>query len=133
MTAAVVIGSEINHPDVLSEVQAAFARYEAALIANDVAVLDALFWDSPHTIRYGPAESLYGRDEILAFRKARSSTGLERSLHRTVITSFGTDMATANTEFLRAGTDKIGRQSQSWRRFPEGWRIVAAHVSFRDP
>ncbi|MGY6410091.1 MAG: oxalurate catabolism protein HpxZ [Alkalilacustris sp.] len=124
---------EINRPDVLAEVEAAFARYEAALTSNDVATLDELFWNSPHTIRYGPAESLYGRDEILAFRKARPSSGLDRRLRRTVITTFGTDTATANTEFTRETTDRIGRQSQIWVRFPEGWRIVAAHVSFRDP
>ncbi len=128
-----VKGAEINRPDVLAEVEAAFARYEAALVSNDVAVLDALFWDSPLTIRYGPAESLYGRDEILAFRQARPATGLDRSLRRTVITTFGTDMATANTEFTRAGTEKIGRQSQTWVRLSDGWRIVAAHVSLRDP
>ena len=124
---------EINRPEVLAEVSAAFARYEAALVSNDVAVLDELFWASPHTIRYGPAESLYGRDEILAFRKARPSAGLDRTLRRTVITTFGSDTATANTEFTRAGTEKVGRQSQTWVRLPKGWRIVAAHVSLRDP
>lgn len=122
----------VNDPQVLAEVEAAFARYEAALIGNDVTVLDELFWGSPHTTRYGPAESLYGQDEILAFRKARPSVGLERTLRRTVITTFGTDFATANTEFTRDGTDKIGRQSQSWARMEDGWRVVAAHVSLRD-
>lgn len=125
-------GPEVNIPEVLAEVTAAFARYEAALVSNDVAVLDELFWDSPHTIRYGPAESLYGRAEILAFRRARPSAGLDRTLARTVITTFGRDMATANTEFHRAGTAKVGRQSQTWVRLPEGWRVVAAHVSLRD-
>lgn len=124
---------EINRPEVLAEMEAAFARYEAALVSNDVAVLDELFWDSPVTIRYGPTESLYGRDEILAFRRARPSSGLDRSLTRTVITTFGTDMATANTEFLRPGVARVGRQSQTWVRMAEGWRVVAAHVSFRDP
>lgn len=122
----------VNDRQVLAEVEAAFARYEAALIGNDVAVLDALFWGSPHTIRYGPAESLYGQDEILAFRKARPSAGLDRTLRRTVITTFGQDMATVNTEFTREGTDKIGRQSQTWVRMPEGWKVVAAHVSLRE-
>ncbi|MFN3170087.1 MAG: oxalurate catabolism protein HpxZ [Hyphomicrobiales bacterium] len=121
-----------NDSQVLAEVEAVFARYEAALIGNDVAVLDALFWGSPHTIRYGPAESLYGQDEIVAFRKARPSDGLDRMLRRTVITTFGTDFATANTEFTREGTDKIGRQSQTWVRMPEGWKVVAAHVSLRE-
>lgn len=124
---------EVNLPEVLAEVEAAFARYEAALVGNDVAVLDELFWDSPHTIRYGPGESLYGRDEILAFRQARPSAGLDRQLARTVITTFGQDLATANTEFHRPGVDRVGRQSQTWVRMAEGWRVVAAHVSFRDP
>jgi hypothetical protein len=124
---------EVNLPEVAAEVEAAFARYEAALVGNDVAVLDELFWDSAHTVRYGPAESLYGREEILAFRKARPSGGLDRSLARTVITTFGRDLATASTEFHRPGTDRVGRQSQTWVRLPEGWRVVAAHVSFRDP
>jgi len=118
---------EINIPEVLAEVAAAFARYEQALLANDVAVLNALFWDSPHTLRYGPAENLYGHAEISAFRAARSPAGLERELLRTVITTYGRDFATANTTFRRGG--RIGRQSQAWVRMPEGWRVVAAHVS----
>lgn len=121
----------INDPDTLAEVSAAFARYEAALVSNDVETLDALFWSSAHTIRYGPNESLYGQDEILAFRKARPSQGLERALRRTVITTFGSDMATANTEFTRNGSDAIGRQSQTWVRMADGWRVVSAHVSLR--
>ena len=123
---------KINDPQVLAEVEAAFARYEAALTSNDVAVLDELFWASPHTIRYGPAESLYGQDEILAFRKARAAHGLERALRRTAITTFGDDLATANTEFTREGNAKIGRQSQTWVRLDQGWRVVAAHVSLRE-
>jgi hypothetical protein len=119
---------ELNLPDVKAEVEAAFAAYEQALVTNDVAMLDALFWDHALTIRYGATESLYGREEILAFRKARPSQGLERTLRRTVITTFGRDMATANTEFERGG--RVGRQSQTWVRLPEGWRVVAAHVSF---
>ena len=121
----------INDPAVLAQVEAAFARYEAALVGNDVAVLDELFWGSAHTIRYGPAESLYGQDEILAFRKARPSQGLARTLRRTVITTFGADMATANTEFTREGSAMIGRQSQTWVKLPDGWRVVSAHVSLR--
>lgn len=123
---------EVNLPEVVAEVETVFARYEAALVGNDVAVLDELFWDSPHTVRYGPAESLYGRDEILAFRRARPSAGLDRRLARTVITTFGRDLATASTEFHRPGVARVGRQSQTWVRLPEGWRVVAAHVSFRD-
>ncbi|WP_207461611.1 oxalurate catabolism protein HpxZ [Azospirillum sp. SYSU D00513] len=119
----------INLPDVLAEVTAAFERYERALVGNDVAVLDELFWDSPHTVRYGAGENLYGYEAIAAFRKARPSAGLDRTLRNTVITSYGRDMATASTEFLRPGTERVGRQSQSWVRMPQGWRIVAAHVS----
>jgi hypothetical protein len=120
---------EINLPDVLAEVTAQFARYEKALTGNDVAVLDELFWNSPHVLRYGVAENLYGTAEIEAFRAARPSQGLEREVLRTVITTFGRDFATANIEFRRAGNPKTGRQSQTWVRLPEGWRVVAAHVS----
>lgn len=123
---------DINMPDVVAEVTAAFQRYEAALVGNDVAVLDESFWNSPHTLRYGATENLYGHEAIAAFRAARPSTGLERSLARTVITTYGRDFATANTEFRRPGNPRIGRQSQSWARMPEGWRVVAAHVSFME-
>ena len=124
---------EINLPEVLAEVQAAFARYEAALMGNDVAELQRLFWRSPQTIRYGIAENLYGHAEIGGFRAARSPLGLERRLSRTVITTFGHDFATASTLFHRdTAPKKSGRQMQSWARFPEGWRIVAAHVSLID-
>ena len=123
---------EINRPDVLAEVTAAFARYEQALCSNDVAVLDELFWNSPHTLRYGVTENLYGFAEIQAFRAGRPSQGLERTVLRTVITTYGQDFATANIEFQRAGSTKTGRQSQTWARMPEGWRVVAeigrAHV-----
>ncbi len=119
----------VNDPEVLAEVQAAFDAYEAALMANDVAVLDGLFWASPHVLRYGVGENLYGHDEILAFRKARPGGSPQRRLTRTVITAFGRDHATANTEFAREGSSRVGRQSQTWARMPEGWRIVAAHVS----
>ena len=119
----------INDPTTLAEVTAAFARYEAALVSNDVATLDALFWDSQHTLRFGVGENLYGHQAIAAFRAGRPAAGLARRLSNTVITTFGTDTATANTEFERDGTVRPGRQSQSWVRMPEGWRIVAAHVS----
>ena len=124
--------SDINLPDVLAEVTAAFERYEAALTGNDVDTLDSLFWSSPHVVRYGATENLYGQDEIRAFRKARPSKGLDRTLTRTVITTFGRDFATANTEFTRDGVARTGRQSHTWARLPEGWRIVAAHVSWMD-
>jgi len=120
---------EINRPDVLAEVTAAFARYEDALVHNKVEVLDALFWDSPHTLRYGATENLYGADEIAAFRAARPSQGLMRALLRTVITTYGSDFATANCEFRREGGARTGRQSQTWMRTAQGWRVVAAHVS----
>ncbi|MEW5420943.1 oxalurate catabolism protein HpxZ [Amorphus sp. 3PC139-8] len=120
---------EINLPDVKAEVEAAFARYETALVTNDVAVLDELFWESPHTIRYGAGENLYGYEEIRAFRAGRSSKNLDRTLHRTVITTYGRDMATAMTLFERQGASGTGRQSQTWMRTPSGWKVVAAHVS----
>jgi len=120
---------EINLPDVLAEVTAAFQRYEQALVGNDVAVLDELFWDSPHTLRYGATENLYGIEAIRAFRAARPAQGLARELGNTVITSYGRDFATANTEFQRLGSERSGRQSQTWLRTPQGWRVVAAHVS----
>lgn len=120
----------VDIPEVLAEVTAAFQRYETALVGNDVAVLDELFCNSPHTLRYGVGEDLYGYAEIAAFRAGRPSAGLARELVRTVITSYGRDFATANTEFRRPGNERIGRQSQTWVRMPEGWRVVAAHVSF---
>lgn len=124
---------DINLPDVLAEVTAQFERYERALTGNDVAVLDALFWDSPHTLRYGATENLYGHEAIAAFRAARPSQGLARELLRTAITTYGRDFATANCEFRRAGSDRTGRQSQAWVRTPQGWRVVAAHVSLLAP
>lgn len=123
----------INLPDVLAEVTAQFERYEKALTGNDVAELDALFWDSPHTLRYGATENLYGYEAIAAFRAGRPSQGLEREVLKTVITTYGRDFATANIEFRRAGSDRNGRQSQTWLRTAQGWRVVAAHVSLLAP
>lgn len=120
---------DINLPDVLAEVTAQFARYEDALVYNKVDVLDELFWRSPHTLRYGATENLYGYGAIEAFRAGRPAQGLARSILKTVITSYGHDFATANVEFQRAGSTRPGRQSQTWLRTPEGWRVVAAHVS----
>lgn len=120
---------EINLPEVVAEVTAVFRRYEQALVANDVAVLDELFWDSPHTLRYGVGENLYGYEAIAAFRAARPAQGLARELLKTVITTYGRDFATANVEFRRAGSERTGRQSQAWTRTEHGWRVVAAHVS----
>ncbi len=120
---------EIDHPDVLAEVQAVFARYEDALVNNKVDVLDELFWPHAKVVRYGATENLVGIDEIRAFRLARPSKGLARTLERTVITTFGRDVATAMTQFRRDGQSTIGRQSQTWVRLGGAWRVVAAHVS----
>ena len=119
----------IDRPLILNEVTAAFYRYEQALISNDVAVLDELFWHDKNTVRLGAGENLYGIEEIRAFRAARPSAGLQRTLRHTVITTFGEDYAVCSTEFTREGTERIGRQQQTWVRFPYGWRIVAAQVS----
>lgn len=124
---------DINLPDVVAEVTVAFARYEAALVANQVEVLDELFWNSPHTLRYGAGENLYGYDAIRAFRAGRSPQGLARQVLRTAITTYGHDFATTNIEFQRDGSDRIGRQSQTWMRTPRGWRVVSAHVSLMSP
>jgi ketosteroid isomerase-like protein len=119
----------INDPQVLAEVRAAFEAYEAALMANDLEALDAFFWADPRTVRYGPGQNLYGIGEIRAFRLARVGGSPQRTLDHTVITSFGRDYATANTEFQRAGAARPGRQSQTWVRLEGGWRVVAAHIS----
>jgi hypothetical protein len=124
---------DINIPEVLAELTAAFDRYEAALVGNDIATLTKMFWRSEHTVRFGAGENLYGQAEIEAFRAARSPAGLERRLERTVITTFGRDFGTTATLFRReAAPGKLGRQMQSWVRFPEGWRVVAGHVSLID-
>ncbi len=117
----------VDLPEVVAEVTAAFYRYEAALTGNDVAVLDELFWDDTRTLRYGATENLYGHRAIAEFRGARSPAGLARRLLKVVITAYGRDFATANCEFERGG--RAGRQSHTWMRTPQGWRIVAAHVS----
>jgi hypothetical protein len=123
---------QIDIPEVKAEVEAAFARYETALVTNDVPVLDALFWESPQTVRFGATENLFGAEEIAAFRAGRPSKGLAREILRTAITTYGRDFATASITFRREGSTRIGRQQQSWVRFPEGWRVVAAHVSLMD-
>ena len=120
---------EINLPQVLAEVQVQSERYEQALVSNDVAVLDELFWNSPHTLRYGAGENLYSYAAICAFRASRPAVGLARTVLRSVITSYGQDMATVNIEFQRAGSAQPGRQSQTWLRTADGWRVVSAHVS----
>lgn len=124
---------DINLPDVVAEVTAAFNRYEQALITNDVAVLDETFRDDPRTVRYGAQEILYGFDQIAAFRAARAPVGLMRTLSKTVITTYGRDFAVASTLFHRTTSPgKVGRQTQTWVRFADGWHVVAAHVSVID-
>jgi len=121
---------EIDLPEVVAEVRAEFDRYEVALADNDVATLNSIFRDDPRTIRYGGTENLYGYAEISGFRAARIPPG-PRTLSKTVISTYGRDHAVASTLFHRAGAPgKVGRQMQTWVRFPEGWRVVAAHVSF---
>jgi hypothetical protein len=120
---------EINAPESLAEVTEAFRRYERALVQNDLAALDQLFWVSPRTVRYGVAENHLGSEAIAAFRRNRPPVDLTRELMKTVITTFGRDFATANTEFRGRGATATGRQSQTWARTAAGWQIVAAHVS----
>jgi ketosteroid isomerase-like protein len=124
---------EIDLPEIVAEVKAAFERYERAVVSNDVGTLDQLFRDDARTIRYGATENLYGYDEIKKFRAARSPVGLARTLYRTVITTYGRDYAVASTLFRRAtAPGKIGRQTQTWVRCPDGWRVVVGHVSLMD-
>jgi Protein of unknown function (DUF3225) len=124
---------DIDLPEVVAEVRAAFDRYERALVTNDLVVLNSIFREAPQTIRYGIGENLYGHDEIAGFRAARSPVGLMRSISRTVITAYGRDFAVASTLFRRETVPgKVGRQMQTWVRFPDGWHVVAAHVSLID-
>jgi len=123
---------EIDLPEVIAEVKAAFDRYEKALNDNDVATLNSTFRDDPRTIRYGGTENLYGYAEIEGFRVVRVPPGA-RTISRTVISTYGRDHAVASTLFHRVAVPgKVGRQMQTWVRFPEGWRVVAAHVSLID-
>ena len=124
---------EIDLPEAVAEVKAAFDIYEKALVSNDVATLDALFRDDTRTVRYGANENLYGYAEIMAFRAARSPVALGRTISRTVITTFGREFAVASTLYERpSAPGRIGRQMQTWVKFPEGWRVVAAHVSLME-
>jgi len=120
---------DLNRPEILAELTAAFARYEDALVNNKLDVLDELFWDSAQTVRYGVNENLVGIDAIRDFRNARPPQGLARTLQRTVLSTFGDDFGSAMTEFRREGGNKLGRQSQTWCRIDGRWCIVAAHVS----
>ena len=119
----------INDPSVLAEVGAAFDAYEVALMSNDMEAMDALFWHSPLTVRYGANDAQYGIDEIRSFRKARAGGSPQRKVIRRSVTTFGSDFATTNIEFIREDSPAIGRQSQAWKKFPQGWRVVSAHVS----
>jgi hypothetical protein len=124
---------EIDLPEVVAEVRAAFECYEQALVSNDVAALDAMFRRDTRTIRYGVGENLYGYEEVAAFRAGRSPINLMRRTSRTVVTTYGRDLAVASTLFHRdSAPGKVGRQMQTWVRCPEGWRVVAAHVSLID-
>jgi hypothetical protein len=125
---------EIDLPEVVAEVRACFDAYEKALVGNDVETLNKIFRDDPRTIRYGAGENLYGYSEIKSFRVARSPVGLGRTISKTVITTYDRQFATASTLYERpSAAGKIGRQMQTWVKFPEGWRVVAAHVSLIDP
>jgi hypothetical protein len=121
---------DVNAPEVLRSLTQAFEAYERALQANDIEALNALFWDSPHTLRYGVKELLYSHAEIAAFRRGRGPVDQRRGLRNTRITTFGRDFGVANTEYLPLGSERVGRQSQTWVRTDEGWKIVSAHVSF---
>lgn len=120
---------EVNLPHVVAELQAVFDAYEDALIRHDVGLLDELFWYHPQTVRFGVAENLYGGEAIRLYRMACLPVHPERRISKAVFTSFGENFATVSAEFVAPDTDKIGRQLQTWVRFPEGWRVVAAHVS----
>ena len=124
---------DINIPEIQAEVEAAFREYETALVTNDVAALDRLFFNAPTTIRYGGGENLYGYQEIAAFRAGRPNMDLARTLERVEITTYGRDCATASTHYTKpSAPTKVGRQMQTWIRTPDGWRVVAAHVSMID-
>jgi len=129
--------TEIDNPEALAGLRAAFERYDRGLDENNVAVLDDSFWENARTLRYGVAENLYGHAEIAAFRASRTPTQHQsraRRLEHTVLTTFGRDFGVANTEYVLLANGRRGRQSQSWVRFPDGWKVVAAHVSLmQDP
>jgi hypothetical protein len=120
---------ELNRPEVVAEVEAQFRRYEAALVGNDIAVLDELFWNSPDAVRFGVGENLYGFEAIARFRSQRPAGDLARELLRVEIVTFGAELAVASAEFGRTSSGMVGRQQQTWVKMSEGWRIVAAHVS----
>jgi hypothetical protein len=126
-----IAAAEINLPEIVAELRELYARYEQALVSNDVGTLVAMFWASPHVMRFGVTENLYGENELEAFRKARPAANLARTVRRLDVVSFGRDFASITLEFLRDSPRGaiLGRQSQVWVRLPDGWRIVSAHVS----
>ena len=132
MTALMQETTAINAPDVLAELNAAFDAYEDALVHNKVSVLDELFWSNPLTLRFGAKENLFGADQIKAFRASRPSAGLSREIMDRHIVTFGSAMGVANITFKRSTEPRMGRQSQTWVKFAEGWRVVSAHVSWMD-
>lgn len=123
---------EMDDPVVRAEVNAAFDAYEKALVGNDIAALNRWFWDDERTLRYGASENLTGHAQIAQFRAARPSAGLAREVLQRHVVTFGKQYAVANIVFRRSGEPRIGRQSQSWVRFSDGWKVVAAHVSWMD-
>jgi len=132
MDAAGASAMDINRAEAVASLTAAFERYERALVSNDVAVLDELFWPSGHTVRYGVGENLYGYEAIQAFRAGRSAKGLARAVLRTQVTTYGDSFGCTHIEFLRQGAARTGRQTQTWIRTPDGWRVVSAHVSLME-
>jgi hypothetical protein len=121
---------QVNIPEILAGLTRAFETYERALVDNDIGTLNELFWRSDHTLRYGVRELLYGHDAIARFRIDRGAVDQRRIRRNTRITTFGRDFGIANTEYIPLGSDRVGRQSQTWVRTDDGWRIVSAHVSF---
>jgi hypothetical protein len=121
----------INDPETMAELAAVYPKYETALMNNDIETMQSLFWESPHVVRFGATENLHGIDEIAAFRASRPPVNLARRITRLEITTFGKDFGCVHLEFEREKNGGVvrGRQSQTWVRLPEGWRVVAAHVS----
>ena len=126
-------GMNVNIPEIVADLKSAFGRYEKALNENDIGVLDEMFWNSPHTVRYGVAEQLYGHAEIAGFRAGRPTIDLRRELLKVVITTYGRDFGTASCEYRRLETGRRGRQMQTWMRIDGAWKVVAAHVSLLPP
>ena len=124
---------EVNLPEVVAEVRAVFEAYEEALVANDAELLDGAFWSSQLTVRYGVNECLYGAEAIAAWRRTAPLLPPGRKTGPTMISTFGTDTACVSTEFRNEARPILGRQSQTWVRFPEGWRIVHDHTSEHKP